>query len=87
MSNLINAKIMKVLTKNNVTPKGLHMWLRDIMYCPEMIQEGSQAIMFYDNGNKMIVTSYVEEIIEDSENNLIFETENSIYYIKKITDL
>lgn len=82
--SLINAKIIKVLEKDNETPKDNHRWMRNITYYPEMIQEGYQAIMFYDNGNKMTRTSYVEKIVEDSENNLIFETENSIYYIKKI---
>lgn len=76
---------MKVLEKDNQTPKSLHRWNRDITYYPEMIQEGYQSIMFYDNRNKITRTSYVEKIIEDSESNLIFETENSIYYIKKIT--
>jgi len=82
MSELQRAKIIKVLERDNNTPKSLHRWMREITYYPEFIQKSYQAIMFYDNGNKMTRTSYVVDIQED-ENNLVFTTENSIYYLKK----
>jgi uncharacterized phage-like protein YoqJ len=83
MYELKYGKIIKVLEKDNQTPKALHRWLRDITYYNIMIQKGYSAILFYDNGNKATRTSYVQDIKED-ENNLIIHTENSIYYIKKI---
>ena len=83
--NITKARILKVLEKDNKTPKAHHRWNRDIEYCREMILLHRPAMLFYDNYTKVTRTSHVLHIKED-ENNLILETENSIYYIKKITE-
>jgi hypothetical protein len=80
---MLKGKIIKVLEKDNKTPKAQDKWFRDIEYYRDMIVENRSAMLFYDDGEKMTVTSRIKEIKED-ENNLILTTENSIYYIKKI---
>jgi len=81
--NMTKARILKVLEKDNKTPKAHHRWNRDIEYCREMIILNRSAMLFYNQGTKVTITSRVLDIHED-ENNSILTTENSIYYIKKI---
>jgi hypothetical protein len=77
--------IIKVLEKDLATPKAQHRWMRHIEYDPDRIDIGLTLHMYYDNFNKITITSPVTKREED-ENNLIIHTENSIYYIKKIND-
>lgn len=82
---LIKAKIMKVLEHNGETPKHRDKWMKNITYYGSMIRAGYQAIWFWNNGNTMTRTSYVESVEED-ENNLVVTTDNSVYHIKKFQD-
>lgn len=80
---IIKAKIMKVLSHDGKTPKDYKRWMQNITYLKSMITEGNQAIWF--EGFEIIRTSYVESIEED-DNNLVINTDNSIYFIKKLQD-
>ena len=82
MEMLGRGKIIKILDKDNQTPKHLNCWMKDITYYNNLIKKNYSALLFYNDGNEVIKTTSVEKFEED-ENNLTIYTKNSIYYIKK----
>lgn len=80
---LQKAKIIKVTTHEDI-PKYTHTWMDNIEYHKEMIEIGNSITMLCSDEMSLITTSPLVDI-EESENNLILSTKNSVYYIKKYT--
>lgn len=81
----VHGFLMRVLDKDTLEPKALHRWNRHIFYCPDDLEDGRSAFLYYVNDDFNIGTTLTSTVValEEDVNNLTITTRNSIYYIKK----
>lgn len=78
---LQKAKIIKVTTHDDI-PKYTQIWMDNVEYHKDAIKIGKSVIMLCSDERNLIAISPLTSIEED-ENNLILNTENCAYYLKK----